>query len=144
MTEQICFEDVKVGTEIPTLIKHPTRVQLFLFSAVTRNAHRIHYDKEYAIKEGHPDILVHGPLQGAFLVQFITGWIGKLGRLKKISYQLRSRSFPGDTISCKGKVTNKYVKDGEHCVECEIWSERQTGEVCVPGKATVILPTRSG
>ena len=38
-------------------------VTLFLFSALTGNAHRIHYDRSYAATEGHPDVVVHGPLQ---------------------------------------------------------------------------------
>jgi len=38
-------------------------VTLFMFSSVTANAHRIHYDLEYARSEGHPDLVVHGPLQ---------------------------------------------------------------------------------
>ncbi|GAB7007879.1 mesaconyl-C(4)-CoA hydratase [Nocardioides sp. AN3] len=36
---------------------------LFLFSSLTSNAHRIHYDAEYArTVEGHRGLLVHGPL----------------------------------------------------------------------------------
>jgi 3-methylfumaryl-CoA hydratase len=38
-------------------------VTLFQFSALTANAHRIHYDRPYAATEGHPDVVVHGPLQ---------------------------------------------------------------------------------
>jgi 3-methylfumaryl-CoA hydratase len=38
-------------------------VLLFRFSAVTANAHRIHYDHPYATRvEGYPDLVVHGPL----------------------------------------------------------------------------------
>ena len=36
---------------------------LFRFSALTYNAHRIHYDQPYATQaEGYPDLVVHGPL----------------------------------------------------------------------------------
>jgi 3-methylfumaryl-CoA hydratase len=36
---------------------------LFRFSALTYNAHRIHYDNAYATTvEGYPDLVVHGPL----------------------------------------------------------------------------------
>ena len=38
-------------------------VVLFRFSALTFNAHRIHYDRPYAATEGYRDLLVHGPLQ---------------------------------------------------------------------------------
>ncbi|WP_067819189.1 FAS1-like dehydratase domain-containing protein [Actinomadura kijaniata] len=38
-------------------------VLLFRFSALTYNAHRIHYDETYATQvEGHPGLVVHGPL----------------------------------------------------------------------------------
>ena len=38
-------------------------VLLFRFSALTYNAHRIHYDLDYARSEGYPGLVVHGPLQ---------------------------------------------------------------------------------
>jgi 3-methylfumaryl-CoA hydratase len=42
---------------------------LFRFSAVTGNAHRIHYDHPYATQvEGYPDLVVHGPLTAILLV----------------------------------------------------------------------------
>jgi 3-methylfumaryl-CoA hydratase len=40
-------------------------VLLFRFSALTYNAHRIHYDRGYAQTEGYPGLVVHGPLQAA-------------------------------------------------------------------------------
>jgi 3-methylfumaryl-CoA hydratase len=40
----------------------PGPVDLFRFSAVTFNAHRIHYDQRYARQtEGYPDLVVQGP-----------------------------------------------------------------------------------
>lgn len=47
----------------------PTAVLLFRFSALTYNAHRIHYDRDYATKvEGYPGLVVHGPLLATLLV----------------------------------------------------------------------------
>ena len=42
-------------------------VLLFRFSALTYNAHRIHYDREYARAEGYPGLVVHGPLQALLM-----------------------------------------------------------------------------
>jgi 3-methylfumaryl-CoA hydratase len=42
-------------------------VLLFRFSALTYNAHRIHYDREYARGEGYPGLVVHGPLQALLM-----------------------------------------------------------------------------
>lgn len=42
-------------------------VLLFRFSALTYNAHRIHYDAAYAAAEGYPGLVVHGPLQALLM-----------------------------------------------------------------------------
>jgi 3-methylfumaryl-CoA hydratase len=44
-------------------------VLLFRFSALTYNAHRIHYDRDYARAEGYPGLLVHGPLQALLMTE---------------------------------------------------------------------------
>lgn len=45
---------------------------LFRFSALTFNAHRIHYDRAYATTvEGYPGLVVHGPLTAMLLLQLL-------------------------------------------------------------------------
>jgi 3-methylfumaryl-CoA hydratase len=45
---------------------------LFRFSALTFNAHRIHYDRGYASDvEGYPGLVVHGPLTAVLLAQLV-------------------------------------------------------------------------
>jgi 3-methylfumaryl-CoA hydratase len=45
---------------------------LFRFSALTFNAHRIHYDRPYAVEvEGYPGLVVHGPLTAVLLLQLV-------------------------------------------------------------------------
>ncbi len=45
---------------------------LFRFSALTFNAHRIHYDRAYADEvEGYPGLVVHGPLTAVLLLQLV-------------------------------------------------------------------------
>jgi hydroxyacyl-ACP dehydratase HTD2-like protein with hotdog domain len=143
MTQTVFFEDVEVGTELPPLAKVPTTIQLFRYSAVTWNAHRIHYEREYALKEGHPDVLVQAHLHGAFLAQMITGWAGPRGRLVSFGWSNRARAIPGDTLTCTGRVTAKRVDGERRVVDLEIVETNQRGEVCAPGKATVALPSRS-
>lgn len=49
----------------------PSPVLLFRYSALTFNAHRIHYDAPYARKSEHyPGLVVHGPVQATLLAQF--------------------------------------------------------------------------
>jgi hydroxyacyl-ACP dehydratase HTD2-like protein with hotdog domain len=139
---QVYFEDVEVGMAVPPLQKNPSNTLLFLYSAVTWNPQRIHYDKEYTLTEGYRDIVVHGPLRGAFLSQLMTRWIGEGGTLKKLSYANRDIAYVNEPLICKGMVTRKWIENGNGYVECEIWVENEHGSRLTPGNATVILPRR--
>jgi 3-methylfumaryl-CoA hydratase len=47
-----------------------SQVQLFRFSALTANSHRIHYDHDYAVQvEKLPGVLVHGPLLALLMLE---------------------------------------------------------------------------
>lgn len=51
---------------------------LFRYSAITFNAHRIHYDLPYAHEvEHYPGLVVHGPLQANLLMAEATAWKGR-------------------------------------------------------------------
>jgi 3-methylfumaryl-CoA hydratase len=52
-------------------------VVLFRFSALTFNAHRIHYDRDHAAAEGYADLVVHGPLQALLMAEELNGLLGK-------------------------------------------------------------------
>jgi len=50
----------------------PDDVQLFRYSALTFNGHRIHYDRRYVTGvEGYPGLIVHGPLIATLLVDLL-------------------------------------------------------------------------
>ncbi|MFE3825698.1 MaoC family dehydratase N-terminal domain-containing protein [Streptomyces sp. NPDC059092] len=59
------------GTWQRSLVPDP--VLLFRYSALTFNAHRIHYDRPYALQEeGYPGLVVHGPLTATLLLDLYT------------------------------------------------------------------------
>ena len=50
----------------------PDPVLLFRYSALTFNAHRIHYDRAYVTQvEGYPGLIVHGPLIATLLADLV-------------------------------------------------------------------------
>lgn len=53
---------------------------LFRYSALTFNGHRIHYDRDYATEvEGHGGLVVHGPLLAQHLMLMAEDALGRLG-----------------------------------------------------------------
>jgi len=143
MTEQLYYEDVVVGSKITPLVKQPTTRQLVMWAGAVGDYNPIHYDKDFAQSRGLPGVIVHGQLVGAFLGQLITDWIGERGVLRKLSCSYKGMNYPGEALTCKGKVTKKYVQDGQHYVECNLWAENSKAEKTVLGVAVVMLPSRA-
>lgn len=65
-------EEIPAGEDEWVIDVSPTL--LFRFSALTYNAHRIHYDRDYARDvEGYPGLLTHGPLQALAMAEAARG-----------------------------------------------------------------------
>jgi hypothetical protein len=152
--KQLYYEDVEVGTEVTPVEKVASSLMLVKWAGASGDFNPLHYEDSFAESQGVGSPIVHGALKRAWLGHLVTAWIGDEGFLKKLSCQYRGMDYPrkmasmmapaeGETWLCKGKVTNKFVEDDQHVVECEIWVENGQGEKTVPGSATVILPSRS-
>ncbi len=142
MSEQLYFEDVEEGMELPTVEKNPTTQQLVKYAGASGDYYQIHYDLEFAKANGLPNVILHGALKNAFLGHLMTNWVGEHGMLRKLSAQYRGMDVPGTPIYAKGVVTKKYVENGENLVECDIWLENHKGEKTTPGSALVALPAK--
>jgi 3-methylfumaryl-CoA hydratase len=55
----------------PALTLTADEALLFRFSALTYNAHRIHYDHNWVREEGYGDLVVHGPLQALMMGELV-------------------------------------------------------------------------
>lgn len=81
----------------------PDSVQLFRFSALTFNSHRIHFDQDYTRGvEGYPNLLVHAPYQVLLMIDTFTSKVdGKV--ISEIQYEAVGPVFLGEQISICGK-----------------------------------------
>jgi 3-methylfumaryl-CoA hydratase len=74
---------------------------LFRFSAITSNAHRIHYDAQYTMNvEGFPDLVVHGPLLVMYMAELARTHSAR--PLRSFHYRLVKPVFVGDAIRVEG------------------------------------------
>jgi 3-methylfumaryl-CoA hydratase len=55
----------------------PDDLMLFQYSALGFNTHRIHFDRDYARTEGHPDLVVNGGLASLLATEFLRVDLGK-------------------------------------------------------------------
>jgi 3-methylfumaryl-CoA hydratase len=76
---------------------------LFRFSALTYNAHRIHYDRDYATGvEGYPGLVVHGPLQAIALSELCRRHAPDRRRTS-FSFRALRPAFDGAPLRLRGR-----------------------------------------
>jgi len=166
------WEDVEIGEAIRPVVKGPlTHADMVAFvvgTGMMGQAHSLNpamsgklafwQDPETNVKEpgdgihfvdriargiaGIPFAINFGIQRACWLGHMMTNWMGDEGFLKKLGAQFRKISYLGDTTWCHGKITDKYIKDGQHLAECEVWCKSQKYETNTTGHATVILPSR--
>ena len=126
---------VKVGDEIPELVKHPTTRQLVQYAGSSGDFYEIHYDQDFARSVSLPGVILHGLLKAGYLGQLVTDWIGDRGTLKSLEVSYRGIDVPGKAYTCRGRITNVDGRD----VELEIWGEDENGQRTTIGTATAEL-----
>jgi hydroxyacyl-ACP dehydratase HTD2-like protein with hotdog domain len=124
---------VKVGDEIPELVKQPTTRQLVQYAGAQGDFYEIHYDQDFARSVGLPGVILHGLLKAAFLGQLVTDWLGDRGTLKAFEVSYRGTDQPARPYRCRGRATK--VDGGQ--VELEVWGEDSTGNRTTVGTATL-------
>ena len=135
-----------VGDEIPVQERTPDSVDLFSFSAAAWLLHRIHYDLPFTTDhDGHPGLLVHGPLQGTYMIQSIQWWLGPEARLRAITYRHSSPAYAGERLRCGGTVTAVDPEAGTFSAELWVTKPGDDGEdvTTTSGTATFSLPDSS-
>lgn len=127
------ISDIKVGDALPGFSRKPSAVDLFLYNAAIWNAHRIHFDQAHARSEGHPAVVIDGPLQADWLTQIVVEWMGEDGSLLSFKYSNRKAAFLGETLSAGGRVEAVDAQTGEVTLDLEVRNE--AGETITPARA---------
>jgi acyl dehydratase len=134
------FEDIFEGQEAPSLSMPPiTRTDIVKYAGASGDFNPIHHDELYAIRAGNDRVFAMGMMTAGFVSRMITDWIGD-GNLRKYRVRFATRIWPGDTVTCKGKITRKYSEGGKNCIEADVFAENQLGEKAIIGNIVAELP----
>ena len=140
---RVYVEDVKVGGELPPLVKGPIQqIQLTRYAGASGDFNPIHQDDEFAKAAGMGGVFAHGMLSMGFVAQVVTDWAGP-GTVQKLGVRFAELVRLKDVVTCRGRVLARSSRDDAHLVDLEVWAENQRGEKVVAGKATVALPSRA-
>ena len=118
-----------VGDLLPPLTHTVTPFQLFRYSAVTWNPHRIHFDSQHACEEGHAGLALHSHLRAALALRAVAEGLGPEWRITHISYRLRRPLYAPVAATYTARVT---AADDDR-VTLELVEENPSGEVGFEG-----------
>lgn len=106
-------------------------VQMFRYSAVTFNGHRIHYDRDYARDvEGYPGLVVHGPLIATMLLEFLQAQVAPGRPVERFEFRAMRPTFDITPFALHASPPSS---DGS----VSLWSTNNAGAVGMQATATV-------
>lgn len=96
------------ATDSWTLGLTPDPVMLMRFSALTFNAHLIHFDQLYTQREeGYPERVVHGPLVAIVLARLLA--LNRVDRIRRFEFRARSPLYVNHPIQFVAKPEQDHI-----------------------------------
>ena len=133
MTTKLRFADVREGDEVPAVVvESVSRVDFVKYAGASSDFNPIHYDESFAEAAGYPGVFAQGMFTAGLLGRCVTDFVGR-PNLRAFRVSFRAQVWPGDTITCSGKVTKKLEADGEKRIEGELVAKNQKGEAVIVG-----------
>jgi acyl dehydratase len=141
--KKLYFEDVQEGNELPSFtVENLTRADFVKYAGASGDFNPIHYDQTFAEAAGNATVFAQGMLNAGVLSRLVVDYVG-IENLRKYRTRFATRLWPGDSVTCKGRVTKKAEENGEQIIEGEIAAFNQKGEVAIQGSFRAVLPSRT-
>jgi acyl dehydratase len=137
---QLYFEAVKVGDELPPLVKPPVdRLQIARYVGAASDWNPLYIDEPHAKAAGFPSAFAPGTIGLGFVAELTGDWT-RGARLRKLQSRFVKIVWPGDVLSARGRVIERrFEPNGVYTVDIEVWAENQRGELVTRGLATYQL-----
>ncbi len=133
MPAKLKFDQVKVGDEIPAMVvEGVTRPDFVRYAGASGDFVPLHYDQTFVEAPGIPTVFAQGMFTAGLLSKALTDYAG-VGQVRKFKVRFATRVWPGDTVTCRGKVTNKVERGGERLIEGDLEVVNQKGEAAIKG-----------
>ena len=143
--EQVYFEDVSVGLELPRYILRLTPAQLVRWVSVTEEWDSAYFDLDAAVNlHGLPGVVVPDSWKVNAMCWLLKDWALPGGWLWKLDLQHLGLIAPGEVITLWGRVVQTRRLETMGLVDVECGIRVYGGAETMPGAACVALPLKSG
>ncbi len=110
----------RLPAPLPELTVTPTHAQIFMFSAATWNRHHVHYDKDAALAEGLPDVVVQRALIGNYFARLLAGALGDAGEVHQLAWRVSASAVPDRPLRVQGTAVAASAAGLHRDVSCEL------------------------
>ena len=127
-------------TPPPPLVVGPlTRTDFVRYQGASGDFNPIHHDEPFALAAGLPAPIAVGMLPAGMLAAWATDWLGA-ENIRRFRVRFVNPVFPGDTVTCSGRVVSSRVDAAEPTCDLELDCVTQDGTVAIRAWATFALP----
>ena len=96
----------------------------------------VHHDRDYARKQGAPDVFMNILTTNGYVARYVTDWAGSEAMLRSIKIRLGGPATPGTTLRFTGHVSTDSTTGNERVLEVSL---RATNELGTHASGTVEL-----
>lgn len=137
---------------VPTVIPRPTKNPMTGWPYEHFGDH--HHDFNLCNRRGLPGPFDHGIQRMTMSAHLLSNWMGDDGFIRRDFMQVRKPCYYGDTLwylgevvakykdKVRGEVEGKYKEIEYGAIDISFNATNQIGEITIPGKATIYLPSR--
>ncbi len=141
----VTFENVDLDMQLPEIVKYVDQRVITRNAAASLDYNPIHVNPSWAKKVnllGQGTTIAHGMCTFSFMTSVVTDWCYSSGGfISRLESKFVQPVRPGDTITCRGVVTEKHPRrKTKSFVVVELSAENQREETVAVAKANVILP----
>lgn len=138
-TTTLRWADIAVGDEVTPMEIPITTTMIVAGAIASRDFMPVHHDRDYANKQGSPNLFMNILTTNGYCVRFLTDWAGPEAMVKNLSIRLGVSCFPDDPLRFTGSVTGKVPgQGGENFVEVTFSGANSLGDH-VSGTAVLSL-----
>ena len=142
--EQVFFDDVKPGDELPAREYGPlTIADTVRWAGLQENWQHLHFDRDHVrLNNGLRTFIASGAYRQALLMRTLTDWVAPRGMLRKLSLRHTYSTFEGDTMRFVVRVAEKSPHLADPWINCAVQGMNQEGRQILSGHCTLLLPCR--
>jgi acyl dehydratase len=142
VSDQLSYEDVEAGAEIPAVSYPVTRLSLVKYCGAAGDFNVIHWNERIARSVGLPNVIAHGMFTMAEAGRFVTDWAGPGATVTEFGVRFSAPVVvpdddQGAAIEVTGKVEEKL---GGNRVALALTARSAGTKVLARARAVVRLP----